>query len=260
MNTLFSLEGKKALVTGAGRGIGQAIAQALAQSGADVALASRSEAELRETADLVEQVGRKAAVVQADLSVSGAAEQAVAQAASALGGLDILVTSSGRNVRKTALDHNEDDWNAVLDLNLKARFFLSQAAAKTMRDAGKGGSIIHIASLSSFFGIPNHIAYTIGNGGLASMTRAEAVEWAQFNIRVNAIAPGTIVTKLTSNLLNNPDALATRLSKIPMNRLGKPEDIAGTAVFLASDAAAYITGVILPVDGGWLAGGSGWRN
>ena len=259
MNEIFSLEGRKALVTGAGRGIGQAIAVALAESGADVALASRSEAELRETAELVEAAGRKAAVLPVDLGVSGAAARVVDAAAEALGGLDILVTSSGRNVRKSAYDHTEDDWDAVINLNLKARFFLAQAAAKQMRGSG-GGAIIHIASLSTFFGIPNHIAYTTGNGGLGAMVRAQAVEWAADNIRVNAIAPGTIVTKLTENLLANPDALAIRLSKIPMNWLGKPEDIAGTAVFLASNAAAYITGTVLPVDGGWLAGGSGWRS
>jgi 2-deoxy-D-gluconate 3-dehydrogenase len=260
MNGLFSLEGRKALVAGAGRGIGQAIATALAESGADVALASRSETELRETANLVEGVGRKAVILPVDLGISGEAARVVDAASEALGGLDILVTSSGRNVRKNAYDHTEEDWDAVINLNLKARFFLAQSAAKQMRDSGSGGAIIHIASLSTFFGIPNHIAYTTGNGGLGAMVRAQAVEWAADNIRVNAIAPGTIVTKLTENLLANPDLLAIRLSKIPMNRLGKPEDIAGTAVFLASNAAAYITGTVLPVDGGWLAGGSGWRS
>ena len=259
MNEIFSLTGRKALVTGAGRGIGQAIAVALAESGADVALASRSEAELRETAVMVEGAGRKAFVLPVDLGVSGEATRVVDELAAALGGLDILVSSSGRNVRKSAYDHTEDDWDAVISLNLKARFFLAQAAAKQMRGTG-GGTIIHIASLSTFFGIPNHIAYTTGNGGLGAMVRAQAVEWAADNIRVNAIAPGTIVTKLTENLLVNPDALAIWLSKIPMNRLGKPEDIAGAAVFLASNAAAYITGTVLPVDGGWLAGGSGWRS
>jgi len=256
MNTLFSLEGRKALVTGAGRGIGQAIALAFAQSGADVALASRSEPELRATAALVEQAGRRALVFPADLREQGAA--LVDQAAEALAGLDILVTSAGAVVRKSALDYTESDWDSVIDLNLKARFFISQAAARHMRE--RGGSILHIASLSSFFGIPNHIAYTSGNGGLAALTRAEAVEWAAYDIRVNAIAPGTIVTKQTEGLLANPDALATRLAKIPMNRLGRPEDVAGAAVFLASDAAAYITGHVLPVDGGWLAGGSSWRS
>jgi 2-deoxy-D-gluconate 3-dehydrogenase len=258
MNDLFSLEGRRALITGAGRGIGQVIAATFAQYGADVALASRTESELAETAAQVEAAGRRAVILPTDLSAAGAAGRVVEQAAEALGGLDVLVSSSGVNVRKTALEHTEDDWEKVMALNLKARFFLSQAAARQM--AAGGGSIIHVGSLSAFFGIPNHIAYTIGNGGLGSMVRAEAVEWAQYNIRVNAIAPGTIRTHLTAPLLANPDALAIRLSKIPMNRLGDPRDIAGAAVFLASDAALYVTGVVLPVDGGWLAGGSGWRS
>jgi NAD(P)-dependent dehydrogenase (short-subunit alcohol dehydrogenase family) len=253
----FSLEGKNALVTGAGRGIGQAIAAAFSQAGAQVALASRTETELRETAAMIEQIGKTAAIFPADLSVSGVAVTLVDQAAEALGGLHLLVTSSGTVVRKSAFDYTEDDWDAVIDLNLKARFFLSQAAAGKMRE--NGGAIIHIASLSAFLGVPNHIAYTSGNGGIGALTRAEAVEWAQYNIRVNAIAPGTIVTRQTEGLLADPVKLADRLSKIPMNRLGTPGDVAGTAVFLASDAAAYITGQVLAVDGGWLAGGGGWR-
>jgi NAD(P)-dependent dehydrogenase (short-subunit alcohol dehydrogenase family) len=258
MNPLFSLDGKKALITGAGRGIGQAIAAALAASGADVAVASRSEAELLETAAMIEVAGRKAVMFPIDLGEAGAPAHTVEAAAEALGGLDLLVTSAGTIVRKTAFDHTEDDWDKVFDLNLKARFLLSQSAAQKMR-AG-GGAIIHIASLSSFFGVPNHIAYTTANGGIASLTRAQAVEWAAYNIRVNAIAPGTIVTRQTEALLANPDLLATRLAKIPLNRLGSPEDIAGAAVFLASEAAAYITGHVLVVDGGWLAGGSSWRS
>jgi NAD(P)-dependent dehydrogenase (short-subunit alcohol dehydrogenase family) len=257
MNSLFSLERKKALVTGAGRGIGQAIAVAFARSGADVALASRTEAELRETATMIEETGRKIAVLPIDLRPDGAAAQAVDQAVEALGELDILVTSSGTIVRKPAFEVTEDDWDTVIDLNLKARFFLSKAAAEKMR--AKGGSIIHIASLTTFFGVPNQIAYAAGNGGIGSLTRAQAVEWAAYNIRVNAIAPGTIVTRQSEGLLSDPDMAAIRLAKIPLNRFGAPGDVAGGAVFLASDAAAYITGHILVIDGGWLASGGGWR-
>jgi 2-deoxy-D-gluconate 3-dehydrogenase len=177
----------------------------------------------------------------------------VEQVVAALGGLDILVTSSGTIVRKPAFDVTEDDWETVIDLNLKARFFLSKAAALHMRE--QGGSIIHIGSLSAFFGVPNQIAYVSGNGGLTAMTRAQATEWAGRNIRVNAIAPGTILTRQVEGLLANPEIRASRIAKVPMNRLGTPEDVAGAAIFLAASASAYVTGHILVVDGGWLASG-----
>lgn len=257
MNSLFSLEGKTALITGAGRGIGQAIALAFAQAGADVALASRTETELQETAEGVTAAGRKAATFPVDLSDRGSPARLVDEVVQALGGIDILVTSSGTIVRKPAFELTEEDWATVVGLNLKARFFLSKAAALHMRE--KGGSIIHIASLTTFLGVPNQMMYVVGNGGIGSMTRAQAVEWADYPIRVNAIAPGTIETKQTANLLSNPEVRASRLAKIPLNRLGKPEDIAGAAVFLASPAAAYITGHILVVDGGWLAAGGGLK-
>lgn len=253
MSALFSLEGKKALVTGAGRGIGQAIAVAFAQHGADVAFASRTESELQETADLIKPTGRKAFTFPVDLRPKGAAAQLVEQAAAALGGLDIVVTSSGTIVRKPAFEVTEDDWETVVDLNLKARFFVSKTAAFHMRE--QGGSIIHIGSLSAFFGIPNQVAYVSGNGGLAAMTRALATEWAAQNVRVNAIAPGTILTRQVESLFANPEMHASRLAKVPLNRLGTPEDVAGAAIFLASSASAYVTGHILVVDGGWLASG-----
>ncbi|MBZ0288154.1 MAG: glucose 1-dehydrogenase [Anaerolineae bacterium] len=262
MRSLFSLEGKTALVTGAGRGMGQAIAIALAQAGAEVAIASRGEPELMDTAEIIKQQGlpdRRLVVIPIDLSETGSAPKAVQIVIRSLGKLDILVTSSGTIVRKPALEIEEDDWNPVIDLNLKARFFLAQAAARAMQEAQTGGSIIHIASLSSFFGIPNIMAYAAANGGITAMTRAQAVEWAQFGIRVNAIAPGTILTRQTEGLLEDPALLESRLNKIPLNRLGKPEDVAGAAIFLASEAAAYITGHTLVVDGGWLAAGGGLK-
>jgi NAD(P)-dependent dehydrogenase (short-subunit alcohol dehydrogenase family) len=257
MNALFSLDGKTALVTGAGRGMGQAIAAALAQAGADVAIASRTESELRVTAGQIKAAGRRAVVLPTDLSESGSAGALVDKAFAALGRLDVVVTSSGTIIRKPALDITEDDWNPVINLNLKARFFVSQAAARKMCDTG--GSIIHIGSLSNFFGVPNVVAYAASNGGLAAMMRAQAVEWAAYGIRVNVIAPGTILTRQVEGLFQNPDVLASRLAKIPMNRLGQPEDVAGAAVFLASPASVYITGHTLVVDGGWLASGGGLK-
>jgi NAD(P)-dependent dehydrogenase (short-subunit alcohol dehydrogenase family) len=257
MNDLFSLEGKTALVTGAGRGIGQAIAIAFAAAGADVALASRTQAELEETAAEIKTLSHNAVVLPVDLNHIENARQLVDEAVQSLGKLDILVTSSGTIVRKPAIELEDEDWDMVLQLNLKARFFVSQAAARHMQTIG--GSIIHIGSLSAFFGIPNIMAYTASNGGLASMMRAQAIEWASYGIRVNSIAPGTVMTRQTEQLLENPEVLASRLAKIPLNRLGKPEDVAGAAVFLASQAAAYITGHMLVVDGGWLASGGGLK-
>jgi 2-deoxy-D-gluconate 3-dehydrogenase len=259
MRDWFSLAGKMALVTGAGRGMGRAIAVALADAGADVALASRSEAELAETAALVEATGRKAVMIVVDLRPRGEAARTVQRAAAELGHLDIVVTSSGTQIRKPIFEIVEDDWDTVVDLNLKARFFLARAAAQQMRDQNQGGAIIHIASLSTFIAIPNVGPYAASNGGIGSMVRVQAIEWAKYNIRVNGIAPGTIVTKQTEALLANPEMLASRLEKIPLNRLGEPEDVAGSAIFLASKAAAYITGHILLVDGGWLASGGGLK-
>jgi NAD(P)-dependent dehydrogenase (short-subunit alcohol dehydrogenase family) len=257
MNALFSLDGQSALVTGAGRGIGQAIALALAWAGADVAIASRTESELLATAGQIEAAGRRAVVLPTDLSEPGSAAPLVEKACLALGKLNVLVTSSGTIIRKPALDISEDDWNPVINLNLSARFFVSQAAARRMRETG--GSIIHIGSLSNFFGVPNIVAYAASNGGLAAMMRAQAVEWAEYGIRVNVIAPGTILTRQVEGLFQNADVLASRLAKIPMNRLGQPQDVAGAAVFLASAASAYITGHTLVVDGGWLASGGGLK-
>jgi 2-dehydro-3-deoxy-D-gluconate 5-dehydrogenase len=257
MNELFSLEGKVALVTGAGRGMGQAIAIAFAQAGADVAIASRTESELEITAEGIRTAGQKVALIPTDLSQSGSQSRLIDSAVKELGKLDILLTSSGTIVRKPAFEMDESDWDAVVNLNLKGRFFLAQAAAKTMKDSG--GSIIHIGSLSAFFGVPNQMAYVAGNGGLAAMTRAQAVEWADYGIRVNAIAPGTIVTQQVKALFKDPQVVASRLAKIPLNRLGQPEDITGAAIFLASQAAAYVTGHILVVDGGWLASGGGLK-
>lgn len=256
---MFSLEGKVALVTGGGRGIGQAIAAALAQCGADVAVVSRTAAELDETAELIKAAGRKAAIYAVDLRDKGTAAQVVDQTVAALGRLDIVVTSSGMIVRKPAAEVDDDDWDPVIALNLKARFFVAKAAARQMQAGGRGGSIIHMASLSSFFGIPNQMAYVAGNGGIVAMTRAQAIEWAPHNIRVNAIAPGSILTRQTEKLLSTPEVYASRLAKIPLYRIGDPKDVAGAAVFLASAAAAYVTGHTLVVDGGWLASGGELR-
>ena len=246
----FDLSGRRALVTGANTGIGQAIAVALAEAGADVALAGRTEP--RDTLVAIGATGRKALDIRADLSsiapLAGVIERTIGE----LGGLDILVNNAGIIRRDDLLDFTEADWDAVLDTNLKSLFFLSQAAARHM--AGQGsGKIINIASLLSFQGGVRVPSYAAAKSGVAGVTRAMANELAPSGVQVNALAPGYIATNNTAAL--QADATRNRqiLERIPTGRWGRPEDIAGAAVFLASPASDYVTGQILAVDGGWLA-------
>jgi 2-dehydro-3-deoxy-D-gluconate 5-dehydrogenase len=246
----FDLSGRVALVTGANTGIGQAIALALAAAGADLALAGRSAAE--ETAAQVRGLGRKAAVIDADLSsiapVQGVVEQTVAQ----LGGLDILVNNAGIIRRAEAVDFSEADWDAVIDTDLKSLFFLCQAAGRHMIGQGSG-KIVNIASLLSFQGGIRVPSYAAAKSGVAGLTRALANEWAGKGINVNAIAPGYIATNNTAALQADETRNRQILERIPAGRWGAPADIGGAAVFLASPASDYVHGHILAVDGGWLA-------
>jgi 2-dehydro-3-deoxy-D-gluconate 5-dehydrogenase len=246
----FDLSGKVAIVTGANTGIGQGVAIALAEAGADVALVGRTPAE--EAAEMVRAAGRRAAIVDADLStiapVLGVIEQTVAE----LGRLDILVNNAGIIRRADALDFSEEDWDAVIDTNLKSTFFLAQAAARHMVAHG-GGKIINIASLLSFQGGIRVASYTASKSGVAGLTRLLANEWATKGINVNAIAPGYIATNNTAALQADEVRNRQILERIPAGRWGQPSDLGGAAVFLASSASDYVHGQILAVDGGWLA-------
>ena len=246
----FDLTGKRALVTGANTGIGQAIAVALADAGADVALAGRSAP--AETMALIAATGRKVVDLRADLSSIAPVAGLVDDAVAALGGLDILVNNAGIIRRNDLADFTEEDWDAVIDTNLKTLFFLSQAAARVMAAQG-AGKIVNIASLLSFQGGIRVPSYAAAKSGVAGLTRAMANELAPAGVQVNAIAPGYIATNNTAAL--QADATRNRqiLERIPAGRWGRPEDIAGAAVFLASPASNYVTGHILAVDGGWLA-------
>ncbi|PKP95387.1 MAG: 2-deoxy-D-gluconate 3-dehydrogenase [Alphaproteobacteria bacterium HGW-Alphaproteobacteria-14] len=246
----FDLTGKRALVTGANTGIGQAIAVALAQAGADIALAGRSEP--AETLALIAATGRKCIDLRADLSSIAPVEALVDGVVNALGGIDILVNNAGIIRRNDLADFTEDDWDAVVDTNLKTLFFLSQAAAKVMMAQGSG-KIINIASLLSFQGGIRVPSYAAAKSGVAGLTKAMANELAPKGVQVNAIAPGYITTNNTAALQADETRNRQILERIPAGRWGKPEDIAGAAVFLASGAADYVTGHILAVDGGWLA-------
>jgi 2-dehydro-3-deoxy-D-gluconate 5-dehydrogenase len=250
MRKLFDLQGKVAAVTGANTGLGQAMAVALARAGADVALVGRSEP--LETQEMIEGAGRKSAAIMADLSRFDCAERVVAETVSRLGSVDILVNNAGIIRRNEALDFTEEDWNDVLDTNLKTPFFLAKAAAARMVANG-GGKIINVASLLSFQGGIRVASYTASKSGLAGLTRLLANEWAAKGINVNAIVPGYFATNNTEALRNDIDRNREILSRIPAARWGDPADLAGTVIFLASSASDYVHGALLPVDGGWLA-------
>ncbi len=246
----FRLDGRVAIVTGANTGIGQAIALGLAEAGAKIVLVGRSS--MDETRAKLAPTGTSVHEIRADLSTTAPLTGVVADAISWGGSLDILVNNAGIIRRADALDFTEADWDAVIDTNLKSAFFLSQAAGRHMVPRGSG-KIINIASLLSFQGGVRIASYTASKSGLAGLTRLLACEWAGKGINVNAIAPGYFVTNNTEALRADSDRNAAILARIPAGHWGDPADLAGAAVFLASDAARYIHGTVLPVDGGWLA-------
>jgi 2-deoxy-D-gluconate 3-dehydrogenase len=250
MHNLFDLNGRVALVTGANTGLGQAIAIALAEAGADIVAAGRSDP--CETAASVHAAGRRFHSVQADLSEQAQLASVVSQALAAFGRLDVLVNNAGIIRRADPIDVIEQDWDAVMNTNLKSVFFLSQAAARHMLING-GGKIINVASLLSFQGGIRVPAYASSKSGVAGLTHALANEWAARGINVNAIAPGYFSTNNTAALQADPEREPQILARIPAGRWGLPGDLAGAAVFLASAASDYVHGVVLPVDGGWLA-------
>jgi 2-deoxy-D-gluconate 3-dehydrogenase len=253
MNVLdsFRLEGKVALVTGVGRGLGQGMALGLAQAGADIAGLYRTN--YVDTQTQVEALGRRFLPVQCDLVQATVARlgEVVTEVVDNLGGLDILVNNAGIIRRAPALDYTEVDWDDVMHVNLKAIFFLSQAAARVMAERG-GGKIIHIASVLSYQGGILVPPYTAAKSGLAGLTRALANEWAAKGINVNAIAPGYMATDNTAPLRADPVRNPAIVARIPAGRWGEPGDLAGTAVFLASAASDYMHGTIVNVDGGWM--------
>ena len=246
----FDLSGRVAVVTGANTGIGQAIAIALAQAGADVALVGRTPAE--DTAAARRDLGRRALIVSADLSSIEPVQRIVDETVAGLGGLDILVNNAGIIRRADAVDFTEADWDAVVDTNLKSVFFLCQAAGRHMIAQGKG-RIINIASMLTFQGGIRVPSYTASKSGIGGLTKLLANEWAKHGLSVNAIAPGYIATNNTAALQADEARNAAILDRIPAGRWGDAADLGGAAVFLASDAAAYVQGHILAVDGGWLA-------
>ena len=252
INESFKLNGKVALVTGASRGLGQALAIGLAEAGADIVGISSSSS--KDTANKVEALGRKYFPIQQDLLKLSAkkSQDIISLILQEFHHLDILVNNAGITRRAPFLEFSEKDWDEVIDLNLKSVFLLSQAAARVMVAQGKG-KIIHIASLLSFQGGILTPSYTASKSGVAGLTRLMANELASKNINVNAIAPGYMETDMTAPLRADPNRASSIFERIPAARWGKPEDLMGITVFLASSASDYIHGTVIPVDGGWMA-------
>ncbi|WP_432349573.1 2-dehydro-3-deoxy-D-gluconate 5-dehydrogenase KduD (plasmid) [Shinella yambaruensis] len=249
--SLFDLSGRWAIVTGANTGIGQAIAVGLANAGADIVGVGRSA--ITQTEADVRALGRRFVTVSADLSRTGSAARVISGALEAGATPDILVNNAGIIRRGDSLDFTEEDWDAVLDTNLKSVFFLCQAFARAALAAERRAKIINIASMLSFQGGIRVPSYTAAKSGLAGITKLLANEWAGSGINVNAIAPGYVETNNTMVLRADAERNADILKRIPAGRWARPEDMAGAAVFLASPASDYVHGAILPVDGGWLA-------
>ena len=251
MSDPFRLDGRRALVTGANTGIGQGIAVALARAGAEVLAAGRSS--MDDTGAAIAKLGGTMREIKIDVSKPKVAAKVLDKAWDKHGPIDILVNNAGIIRRGDAVDFSEEDWDDVMDVNIKSVFTLSQALAKRAFAEQRKAKIINIASMLSFQGGIRILSYTVAKSGMAGLTRILANEWAAKGINVNAIAPGYIETNNTKVLRADKNRFDQILQRIPAGHWGKPEDIGGTAVFLASDAANYVHGAIFPVDGGWLA-------
>jgi gluconate 5-dehydrogenase len=249
----FTLNGKRALITGGSRGIGLGIAEGMVGAGAKVVLVARHEEELESAAKTLSGQGAEVRYYPFDLSRVDDIPEFYEKIARETGGIDILVNNAGLTKRGPAEDVTIKDWRAVLDLDLTSVFVLSQSFAKERIQSGRKGKIVNIASLLSEAVRKNNAPYAAAKGGIRQLTKALAIDWAQYGINVNAIAPGYIHTELTRALWEDQEFDGWVRSRTPMGRWGSPDDLAGAAVFLASDAAGFITGQILFVDGGWIS-------
>ena len=249
----FSLNGRIALITGAGRGLGRAGALTLARAGAHVVLVSRTRSQLDETADAVEALGRKAVVAVADIRNGDQIEAAVRTAVETFGRIDILFNNAGANVRKPVVEMTEEDWHTIIETNVKGIFLVARAVARQMI-AQKSGCIINMSSMSSVSPERDKVVYASSKGAVMQFTKGLALELAAHGIRVNAIAPGYMMTPLVKGYLEaDAERYKRILQRIALGRIGQPEEIGGALVFLASDAARYITGATIAIDGGWTA-------
>lgn len=244
----FQLDQKTVLVTGAGRGIGRALAIGMAEAGADVLLVARTESDLQETAKQVEQLGRRAFVLTCDVTDRTQVQATVDRAYTYVDRIDVLVNNAGMNIRSKALDVTEDEWETIQQTNLKSAFLFSQEIGRRMQDTG--GSILNIASVAGHVALRTGVVYATTKAALIQMTKVLALEWGPKNIRVNAIGPWYFKTPLTGPLLADPAYLQEIVDVTPLGRVGELTELVGPAVFLSSDAGAYVTGQTLFVDGG----------
>lgn len=246
------LEGKVAIVTGAGSGIGRGIAERFAKEGADVVIADINLDSAKETAKELKKLGRKSFAIKTDVSKTADVDKMVKKTVDKYGKLDILVNNAGIYIMKPLVEMEEKDWDKVIDVNLKGAFLCTRRAVQEMLKQGKG-KIINIASIAGQVGYQNSSAYCASKGGVINLTRELALELAPKGINVNAIGPGVIETAMTNPLLKNEKFKKQILAMTPQGRIGQPEDIAAAAVYLASDESDFVNGTILYVDGGWLS-------
>lgn len=249
----FDLAGKKALVTGATKGMGRHAAIALAHAGAEVFLSGRNEGELAECAEEVRALGQRAETQTAELADMDAVRRLGGAAIETMGGIDVLINNAGIALLEPVLDVTVEKWDAQLDVNLKAPFFLAQTVARAMVESGRGGKIINIASTAGLIGVPEHAAYCASKGGLLTLTKTLAFELGPHNIQVNAICPAIVMTPMGRQVWDHPGVREEALEKMPVGRFGKEVDVSAAVVYLASSASDWMSGSQLVVDGGLTA-------
>ncbi|MBH77063.1 MAG: 2-deoxy-D-gluconate 3-dehydrogenase [Dehalococcoidia bacterium] len=249
---LFDLSGRVAIMTGAGRGLGHTMALALGAAGADLVLASRTAKELHSLGREIEELGRRAVVVPTDVTSPDACEALVKTAIEELGRLDVLVNNAGTNVRKAALEITPDEFDFVVQTNLKGYFNCARAAGRHFVEQ-QSGKIINLSSILGSVALPNQAAYASSKGGIEQLTKVLAVEWATEGVQVNSLAPTYFETDLTRPLYDDPERRAFIEERTPVGRWGQPHELAGAVIFLASSASDFVTGQVLHVDGGWTA-------
>lgn len=250
---VFSLTGKKAVVTGGNRGLGYAMARALAEASAEVVITGRDRAVLDKSAEqLSEQTAGRVVPVAVDVTSAEQIDAMTAEALEALGRIDILVNNAGINIRESTLTQSEANFRKILDTNLVGAFLVAQSVGRHLV-AQRSGTVIHVASMLGFVGLADRPGYTASKGGLIQLTRTMALEWAGSGVRVNALCPGPFATEINTPVVSDPEANRFFIERIPLGRWGRPDELAGAIVFLASDASSFMTGATLVVDGGWSA-------